>query len=156
MKILRNPHQQFKSKRAKVARKPKRRKSTNQEVSNTNSSSQVSFTGNQTITMTRGSSMTIITISIGIQLPTDMARNSSFTSLLLRNTGSNNITSQTTCSISRANLSTKWITIVTPWNPTSLRRSSPSSLATSSFQAVSALFPRDWSLTLTTFTKETL
>jgi len=155
MMIRRNPHQQFKSKKAKAARKQRKRKNTSREVSNMNSS-QVSFMGSQTITTTRDNSMTIITISIGIQLLTDMGRNNSFTNLLLRNTGSNNTTSQTTCSISKENPYTKWITIVTQWNPTNLRKNSPNSLATSSFLRVSAPFRRVLSLTPTTSTKGTL
>ena len=118
-------------------------------------SSQVSFTGSQTITTTRDNSMTIITISIGIQRLTDMGRNNSFTNLLLRNTGSNNTTSQTTFSISKENPYTKWITTVTQWNPTNLRKNSPNSLATSSFLRVSAPFRRVLSLTPTTSTKGT-
>ena len=155
MMSSRIPHQQFKSKRAKAARKRTKRKNISREVTSMNSSSQVSFTGSQTITTTRGNSMTITTISIGIQRLTDMGRNNSFTSLLLRNIDSNNITSQRTCSISKANLFTKWITTVTRWNPTNLRKNSRSSLATSSFLRVSALFQRVLSPTHTTFTKET-
>ena len=135
MKILRNPHQQFKSKRAKAARKQRKRKNTSKEVSNMNSS-QVSFTGSRTITTTRHNSMTITIISIGIQHHTDMGKNNSFMSLHLRNTGNNNTTSQTTCSISKENPYTKWITIATQWNPTNLRKNSANSLATSSFPQV--------------------
>ena len=135
MMILRNPHQQFKSKKAKAARKQRKRKNTCKEVSNMNSS-QVSFMGSQTITTTRHNSMTITIISIGIQHLTDMDRNNSFMSLLLRNTGSNNTTSQTTCNISKENPYTKWITIATQWNRTNPRKNSANSLATSSFPQV--------------------
>ena len=155
MMIRRNHLQQFKSKKAKAARKLTKRKNTSREVSNM-TSSQVSFMGSQTITTTRDNSMTIITISIGTQLLTDMGRNNSFTNLLLRNTGSNNTTSQTTFSISKENPYTKWITTVTQWNPTNLRKNSPNSLAISSFLRVSAPFRRVLSLTPTTSTKGTL
>ena len=138
----RSLHQEFKSKGVKAARKLKKRKSTSKGASNMNSSSRVSFTASKIITMIRDNSMMTTIISIGTQLHTDMGKNSSFMSPLLRNTGSNNTLSQMTYSISRESLFTKQIMIATPWNLTSLKRNSPSNSETSNFQAAFLRFLR--------------